>query len=291
MFTTAPEITNDAIVGQVVVAATATPSPASATPSPTSTPVYTFPTSIAATKKYKTNSLSIYGYGPSNSLVTLRGFGVSERTISDDKGYFVFSSIYSFSKTYPELCLQSTDNQNRTTQPTCIPALPNDSLVPLEVGPVLLSPTLSLSGNRIIKDKDGYLSGKTTPNTLVNIFLAKAKEGSLGEISFIQEANAYSLPVLNTTSNEKGEFDINMPTSDIATYKVFASTKYFENLSAKSNTLKFSVISSSKSFWQMLIEFLLQNKIIAFIVLEVVIFVTLFVKALNQTTKPHRRHF
>lgn len=81
-----------------------------------------------------------------------------------------------------------------------------------------------------------------------------------------------------------------MPTSDIAEYKVFASTNFNDNLSAKSNTLKFAVISSTKSFFEWLINFLLQNKLILFIIVEVLIFVMLFISALKSTKKGKKRH-
>ncbi|EKE04991.1 MAG: hypothetical protein ACD_19C00426G0013 [uncultured bacterium] len=240
--------------------------------------------------------LSIYGYGPVNSEVSLRGFGVSEKTISDKTGLFRFNSVYNFTYSYPELCIQAVDDKKRVTQPTCIPALPKDILTSFEIGPILLSPTISLNNNKIVTNSESYLSGKTTPNTKVNIYLAKNKQSLLLRsrekkiLSLVSTANAYSLPVLNTTSNEKGEFDINMPTSDIAEYKVFASTKFAENLSAKSNTLEFAVISSVKSFLEWLWNFLLQNKIMIFIIAEVIILVILFIKALKQTTKKYKRH-
>lgn len=232
--------------------------------------------------------LSIYGYGPISSEINLRGFGISERTTSDSTGLFRFSSVYNFTYSYPELCIQAVDSENRVTQPTCIPALPKDISVPFEVGPILLSPTLSLSNNKVVANSESYLSGKTTPNTKVNIYIAKDQNQKL--LSLIKEANAYSLPLLNTSSNEKGEFDINMPTSDIAEYKIFASTNFNDNLSAKSNTLQFAVISSVISTFQRLWNFLLQNKIMAFIIAEVLIFIMLFIKALKQTTKHHKRH-
>ena len=234
--------------------------------------------------------LSIYGYGPINSEVSLRGFGVSEKTISDETGLFRFGSVYNFTYTYPELCIQAVDAEKRVTQPTCIPSLPNNSLIPFDVGPILLSPTLSLSNNKVATDSESYLSGKTTPNTKVNIYLAKSEDKQKRLLSLVSIANAYSLPILNTTSNEKGEFDINMPTSDIADYKVFASTNFNDNLSAKSNTLEFAVVSSLKSFLEWIINFFLQNKLMIFIVAEVLIFVLLFISALKRTTKPHKRH-
>ena len=137
--------------------------------------------------------LSIYGYGPINSEVVLRGFGISEKTIADKTGLFRFNSVYNFTYSYPELCIQSVDREDRVTQPTCIPALPNDNHVPLEVGPILLSPTLSLSNNKVATDSESYLSGKTTPNTEVNIFLARSNDKKT--LSLISTANAYSLPI------------------------------------------------------------------------------------------------
>lgn len=232
--------------------------------------------------------LSVYGYGPVNSEVNLKGFAVSEKTVSDETGLFRFNSVYNFSYIYPELCIQAVDNKNRVTQPTCIPPLPNNSIIPLEVGPILLSPTLSLSGNKIVEGGESYLNGKTTPDTDVFIYLARYQKKEL--LSFIPTVEAYNLPILNIVSNERGEFDINMPTSDTASYKVFASTKFAENLSAKSNTLQFVVVSSFKSFFQKLLDFLLQNKMMIFIVAEVLTLIILFYMALKQSTKRNKRH-
>lgn len=227
--------------------------------------------------------LSIYGYGPINSEVALRGRGISERTTSDSTGLFRFSSVYNFTYSYPELCIQAVDNEKRVTQPTCIPPLPKDILVPFEVGPILLSPTLSLSNNKVVAGSESYLSGKTTPNTETRVYIASGK--------------GYFLPVLGISSDDKGGFDINMPTSDIAEYKIFASTNFNDNLSAKSNTLQFAVISSVISVLQRLWNFLLQNKLMAFIIVEVLIFIMLFISvacsfinALKSTKKGKKRH-
>ena len=158
MFTQAPDVTIDASIGQVVVPGTPTATPTTG-PTQTSTPTaQASPTtrpssspspspSLAPTqkpvKRYQIKPLSIYGYGPKNSKVTLSGLGVSEVTQSDQSGFFRFDRIYSYSFYYPELCLQSVDIDNNATQPSCIPGLPNNSTIPLEVGPILLSPTIS----------------------------------------------------------------------------------------------------------------------------------------------------
>lgn len=282
MYTSAPDITNDATVGQVIVAATATPTTASSaapTSTPTSTPVatisptpepaYIFPVYIPeVVKRFKPRVFSIYGYGPINSEVYLKGFGVSEKTSTNSNGLFRFESIYSYSSFYPELCIQLIDSKRRSTQPSCIPAFPIGGIIPQEVGPLLLSPSISISQNKI--------DGQTIPNADVFIHLYKK--------------NGFKLPVINIKSDVLGAFDINLPTSDMADYKVFASTKLGEYQSAKSTTLNFSVISRAKTFWESVINFILENKIMVFILLEVLVFVLLFVSALKYVTKRHKRH-
>lgn len=305
MFTQAPEITVDATIGQVIVtspAPTPTLSPAGPPmsppyyPLPSPAPVYIYPTvppsgpiDLPKPKNYKSIPLSIYGYGPINSEVTLKGFGVSEKTISDSDGLFRFSQIYSLSLKYPELCIQAVDDQNRITQPSCIPALPADSLIPLEVGPILLSPTISISENKVKEGTLAVLTGRTTPNTKVNVFVAK-KEGASNKLSLVKEVYAYTLPTVEVKSDEKGEYEVSLPTGESAEYKLFASSRFGEYLSAKSNTLTFAVLTELKTFFQRFWDLVVQNKIIAFILLEVVVFVLLFIQALKLTTKRKRRH-
>lgn len=290
MFTQAPEITVDATVGQVVSQSTATPT---STPVATSTAQSTATTPqaspVAPTKRYKQQALTIYGFGPINSEVTLKGFGVSEKVSSNSDGLFRFTEIYSLTYTYPELCIQAIDDQNRTTQPSCIPALPSNSLIPLEVGPVLLSPTISLSESRVKEGGQSVLSGKTTPNTKVNIFIAK-KQQPLSKISLVKDVSAYSLPIVDTKSNEKGEYEISLPTGESAEFRLFASTKFGADNSAKSNTLTFSVLTEIKTMLEKLISFILHNKLMAFIFAEALVFVLLFVKALKSTTKARKIH-
>ncbi len=284
MFTESPQIINDATVGQVVVAATATPT-ASATPTPTSP----FPTVTATPqpfeRRYKPIPMSIYGYGPKGAIVALKGFGVSEETTADDTGFFRFSSIYSLSKNYPELCLQARDAQNRTTQPSCIPALPVDRKTPLEVGPVLLSPTISLSDNNVVTEDFVFIDGLTSPETEVNIYVSKDNKRYL---SLVKEVSAYSFPILKTKSDKQGRFSLVLPTTEESNYKIYASSLYGKDLSAKSNTLKFSVLGEFKSFWQKIIDFFGKNKILALIFLELVTAILLLLYALKLTKKPQK---
>lgn len=300
----APEITNDATIGQVVVQPTATPtstptatseSGSTATASPSSTPRPTAtasqePQASSIPRRFRQNALTIYGYGPVNAEVSLKGFGVSEKTVSDSNGLFMFSEIYSFTYTYPELCIQATDENNRTTQPSCIPGLPNDSLIPLEVGPILLSPTISISENRVQTDSLSVMSGKTIPDSKVNVFIAK-KDSFDSKLTLVKNAHAYSLPILETKADDKGYFEVSLPTGESANYKIFASAKYGEDLSAKSNTLTFTVLTQVKTLLQNIIDFIIRNKMMAVALLEVLVFIILFALALKSTTKRKKRHF
>ena len=303
MFTQTPEIIIDATIGQIIVPSTATPTP-SASPTPTTesstttastptpsaspTPTYTFNPIINIPKKYIQNSLSIYGFGPINSTVSLKGFGISESVLSDEKGFFRFTNIYSYTFTYPELCIQAIDEDLRVTQPSCIPALPNNSIIPLEVGPILLSPTLSISSNNLVVNSRGYLYGVTAPNS--DVFIHFSKDDSIKKISLISNANAYSFPIVSTKSNDRGEFNVNLPTGDASLYRVFSSAKIADNFSAKSNTLDFNVISPSLSLFQILMAYLIQNKIMIFLFVEVVVLVFLFLIALKRSTRSQNAH-
>lgn len=275
MFTQAPDITIDATVGQVIVAPTAVPS---TTPSPASQiPV----------KRYKQNALVIYGYGPAKSEVSLKGFGVSEKTTTQENGFFAFGNIYSYTYKYPELCIQAMDSEMRLTQPSCIPALPNDSLIPLEVGPILLSPTISVSENNVKEGEESYLSGMTIPSSEINIFISKKDSNRL---SLVNQALAYTLPSLTIKTDESGEYSVTLPTSDSAEYKIFASSKYGEDLTNKSNTLNFVVLTRLKTLLENIIELVLKNKFLALVFLEALVFVFLFVMALKSTTKSKKVH-
>lgn len=243
---------------------------------------------ISVTATIGTTSLSVYGYGPVDSSVTLKGFGVSEVTMSDNTGLFRFNAIYSFTYKYPELCIQAVDSEKRATQPTCIPGLPNNSIIPLEVGPILLSPTLSLTANSVEEGGIASMTGKTTPDTLVNVYLSKQNEQK--KLSLVNSIHAYTLPILNTRSDASGEYEVSLPTGDRADYKIFTSTKFGDDFSAKSTTLSFSVISVLKSFFERLIAFILLNKIRLLIVVEIIVFIILFLMALKSTTRRKKRH-
>ncbi|HCR36216.1 hypothetical protein A2130_03265 [Candidatus Woesebacteria bacterium GWC2_33_12] len=235
--------------------------------------------STSAVKVYLTigkPSLILYGYGPSESEIYLSGVGISERTTANKDGYFEFDEVYSYSFFYPELCLQAKDSFNRLSQPVCIPALPNSSLVPAKVGPVLISPTISLSENYLLTGDTGFVSGITIPNSPVDVFMA---------------GNIYYLPKYQIKSNNEGLFEFSLPTADTSVYRIFATSKAGENPTAKSTTLTFSVISPAKSSFFDLKEFLLRHKLSSLIILELVIIMILGILVLKEPTRVKSKLF
>lgn len=284
------DVDNTVTIGEIVgptatptatatTVSTATPTSTSeATILPTATPTeipQTIPTPFPYTpRRYMQNTLSIYGYGPPNSDVSLVGFGVSERTTTDSVGLFIFSPIYSYSYIYPELCIQAKDDQNRVTSMSCIPALSKDNRIPLVVGPVYLSPTVSIDENWRVLGDNTFLDGKTAPNTEVNVYIAKS----------------YFIPTIQTKSDKDGNFSISLPTSDAFKYKIFVASRFGDNLSAKSNTLTFVVTSKEQSFINWLISWILNHKLLTIIILEVLVLTILVMKLLKSTTKGKKRH-
>ena len=273
MYTTAPDVNVNVTVGEVVVQTTATPT-TSTTGTPTAVSTATPVATPISLKRYIENSLSIYGYGPVNSDVTLVGIGVSERTTTNLDGYFIFNPIYSYTFIYPELCLQAKDNEDRTTSMSCIPGLIKTNRIPLTVGPVYLSPTVSISENWKVLGDSSYLEGVTSPNTEVNVYIAKS----------------YFIPLLQTRSDKDGNFSISLPTSDVANYKIFVASRFGDNLSAKSNTLTFVVTSKEQSFLNWLLSVILKYKLLVVITLEVLTVIILIIKLLKLSRRRKKRH-
>lgn len=229
----------------------------------------------------------IYGYAPSNASVFIDGIGVASSTVSDSTGYYLFDAVYTYDFSYPEICVLAIDEKKRTTQPTCIPPLPVAAELAYEVGPVLLSPTISISQNSVAKGEQAYIEGKTSPNKEVNIYIAKKE--NLADFSLVPIANAYTIPVFQTKSDQYGNFAFSLPTSDSSDYKIFVSGRFGDNLSAKSNTLTFTVISKIKFFFNWLINLIMKNKLLLIIYLEIVI-INLTLRVLKSTTRRKRRH-
>lgn len=184
-----------------------------------------------------TAKMIVEGYAPSSSKVILTGEGIFEERSAEVSGWFSFDNIHKTGSTdeYPELCLIAYLG-NLSTQPTCLPSLPggNNSY---NIGPVILSPIISIEQNVFLLGTQVALNGTTIPNTPVNIYFAE----NSSTLALVQKALAYSIPAYQVESDSKGDFQLNLPSNTIAKWKVYAATTYLDSSSPKSNTLNFTV--------------------------------------------------
>ncbi len=229
--------------------------------------------------------LRLWGYGPSNSRVELRGNGVEDFTYARTDGYFEFSKAFLPSPIgllYPELCLTGIDLIGRATPPTCIPALPANEFS-YDIGPVILPPTLSLEAGTVSPSTQTGVSGITIPNSEVKIVLAEENTGrSLAIFSIVKTALAYYIPNYTVKSDSRGNFSFNMPDASPNNWRVFAITTYSQgSTSPKSNTLTFRVISPMlallENIWKLILSLLnLRVLIVLEVLIILIIIITLF---------------
>ena len=223
--------------------------------------------------------LTIFGWAPAQAQIKLDGVAIYDSVTAAQDGSFLISGIYLPPVSlYPEICLQAQDTVGRTSQPTCLPRL-EAGQYNYQVGPILLSPTLSLNKGEIIKGESAVASGKTTPNTEVGIFLAREENLNKNQLSLVKTAQAYYIPKYQIRSNKDGDFEFNLPTEAVDKWRVFASATIVDNPSPKSNTLVFRVQPLIYSLWETfkrLFLFIKPYAIYLVIAIELVILFCLF---------------
>ena len=171
------------------------------------------------------NSITLFGYTSPNSRVELGSSKAFSVTYSRDDGYFIFDHII-LPRHPQDLCLTSLDDSHRPTNPVCIPEPPRINSY-TEIGPILLPPTLSLDL------QNQYTSGQSIPNIPLKIHLYQQSQ----PLKIAKIANAFSLPILETTTDDKGNFSLTIPNTVPTNYRLFATASFEDNNSPKSNTL------------------------------------------------------
>jgi hypothetical protein len=234
--------------------------------------------SVKISASISENSVTISGYTSPQSRVELTGLNVYDTTFSGDTGYFEFNKTY-LPKNYSELCLISKDNSDRTTTPICIPAPPH-SKYHTNIGPVILPPTLTLDQPELKPGATVVTSGQSLPNSEIEVYFYKVNDKGQ---AFPKPAHAYSLPVLAAKSDSSGHFNLNLPTAYASNYRLYASVKYQDNLSPKSNTL----IYKMPSFWLL---FLMQNRYLLFILPLFILTLIIFISLLYLYYSPKKRY-
>jgi len=195
--------------------------------------------------------LTIFGFTCPKCKVEVSNPKIYASTISDKKGYFKFNKII-IPKVYTDICLSSIDANNATNTPTCI-ASPPPGNYRTNIGPILLPPTISTSNNTPQPLSDLISTGYTIPNSPVKVYLYK--DQNRGPL-YPKVAEAYSLPILSTISNENGNYSFNLPTLYASNFRLFTATEYENSLSPKSNTITY-LLPTYKNIYFVFIPFLL----------------------------------
>lgn len=207
--------------------------------------------------------IRIYGYTAPNALVQASSIRVFAQVSSDKTGYFLIDPL-SVSNEAREVCLTTIDSEQRSGFPLCI-GIP-DIVKPTEIGPILLSPTISINNNQIIQlaslaesrraENQGQATGVTIPNSEIEIsFFDNASTG----ITLIPPVEAKSIPKITTSTDKNGSFSINLPAAKALTYRIFAKAFYGptspyglrgagKSPTPNSLTLTYSVVSYS-NYW------------------------------------------
>lgn len=228
--------------------------------------------------------LKIFGYTSPYSLVEIESIRVYGKTTSKYDGYFEFVSL-PISREAQELCLTTLDEEKRVGAPTCVSASQRNNSY--EIGPVLLSPTLSLSKNLLWPGEQARASGKTVPDStvVISFFESDADTFTLVTDKIIALfspgiAQAKQVPLLTIPADRKGNFSVNLPSTKTSFYRLFSKTIYRESPTPKSITLSFLV----GSYWGFWIRFILP-KILFILIIAVVIWYLVYNEMQYKTVR------
>ena len=228
---------------------------------------------------------SLYGYTSPKAQVTFEGLGIFDQTTADSQGYFKFNNRFSpFSSR--EACLSSKDQFGRLSSPLCLPPFPVNYNV--SIGPVIMPPTLSLDKQDYFMGDEVILSGQAVPNSKVDLsmfgdrrdkFEARSRILDLGfrisNFSLIKSVEAFTFPQLNTTSDAKGNFSINLPSSGPEKFRLFAQTDFKKSISPNSVKLNLEILP----VWMIIIKFflflfsLLQPRLLEILIILEIIYI------------------
>lgn len=181
--------------------------------------------SVTISAQVPGNTITLFGYTSPNSRVELNSSKTFAVTYSQDDGYFIFDHLL-LPRHSQDLCLTSQDEANRLNNPVCLPEPPLTNSY-TEIGPILLSPTLSLDL------KNQYSSGQSIPDSTVQVFLYQQSS----PLSLVKKVEAFSLPIFETKTDSQGNYSLNLPNTVATNYRLFATTQYLDSNSPKSNTL------------------------------------------------------
>jgi len=226
---------------------------------------------------------TLFGYTSPEALVNFQGLGIFDQTYADKKGYFIFQNRFSpFSPR--EACLTAQDKFGRLTSPVCLPPFPTDYNV--EIGPVIMPPTLSLDKNDYWVGDEVILSGQTIPETEVDLSMFTQQSNFLA-LNLIKSVEAFSLPKVQVQSDKQGNFSIALPSSSSKTFRLFAQSQFLKAKSPESRKLTVKILP----WWFIIIKifgwlfFLIKSRLLEFIILVEIIALVIYI--LRRYLAPH----
>lgn len=188
--------------------------------------------SVSVSASIPGSIVTIFGYTSPESRVELSSPKAFAVTYSQKNGYFIFDRVI-LPRNPQELCLISIDDSNRLNNPVCFPEPPENNLT--NIGPVLLSPTISLDLD------NNFASGQSIPNSFIKLHFYKQNRPQL-----IKQAQALSLPILETKTDSRGNYSVNLTGNSESAFRIYSTSVYLDNNSPKSNTLLYGQTSI---FW------------------------------------------
>ena len=221
---------------------------------------------------------TLFGYTSPFAVVTFSGLGIFDQTTADENGYFIFKNRFSpFSPR--EACLTVQDQFGRLTSPLCLPPFPVDYNV--EIGPVIMPPTLSLNKNEYWVGDEVVLTGQSIPNSQIDLSFFPQKKLSPSIAFFAKifsSVLAESPNQLQGYTDEKGNFSINLSLSQAQKIKLFTRVNFEEKSSPESRKLTVNILP----WWMIIFKIfglifsLIKSRLLEFIILVEIVIISLF---------------
>lgn len=190
----------------------------------------------------------IYGYTSPQALVSLETGLAHDETWANKDGYFEFANRVS-PIIASDICLISQDQFGRLTSPVCLPPFPNDYNI--EIGPIIMPPTLSLNKTDYWVGDQIILSGQTVPNSNISLSMFTDQKKSFSSLNPIKSTYAFTLPEIDSKADKKGNFSLALPSSQAEKYRFFAQTNYNQKKSPQSLKLTIKVLP----WWMIIVKF------------------------------------
>ncbi len=169
----------------------------------------------------------------------------------------------------------------------------------MNIGPIILPPTVSFNKDSYIVGEEIQLTGQAIPDSPVDLSVFTDKKSSRSPVASIDSlisrilspvshAEAYSLPELSTTTDKSGNYSVSIKKSRPETLRLFSQTSFNKDLSPKSNTLFVQILP----WWYIIVTILLwilntlRQHIIEVILLVQIVVLGLYI--LRRLFHPHR---